>query len=484
MKRYLPTFIALLLALLMFASCGGNAGTDVPDTAATDADETIAETEAENLKDNLGAYDFGGEEFTFYSRLQATPNFHGALFAAEETGEILNDTILRRNRTIEERFNYVMTEVLGTTTDAARTAVLAGDDTYKVISTRCSYAFDYACEGLLYPVTDLPEIDLDRAYWDAKLTSDMTVLHKMYFAVGTFNLTSYDFTHVLLFNKKMAEDYNIGNLYGIVSDGQWTFDRFGEIAGSITADTDGSGTMDAEDTYGFVSAGKQVPPCFWISGGVLSVSKNADDIPVFEMKENSRFLTVLERVYNITWDNNAWMYTSSDENVPTVVRDQFRNGKALFLDCTCFHIEDFRAMETDFGIIPFPKYDEAQDEYCSRIEGCELFCVPVTNNKLEMTSVILEAMASESAQYLLPVYYDVILTSKYTRDSESAEMLDIIYGNRIFDYGDTIWCDLLRDKVLKDMYKANNRDFASKVESLTATVQDRIDKTVEAFKAL
>ena len=30
------------------------------------------------------------------------------------------------------------------------------------------------------------------------------VLHKMYFAVGTFNLTSYDFTHVLLFNKKMA----------------------------------------------------------------------------------------------------------------------------------------------------------------------------------------------------------------------------------------------------------------------------------------
>jgi hypothetical protein len=34
------------------------------------------------------------------------------------------------------------------------------------------------------------------------------------------------------------------------------------------------------------------------------------------------------------------------------------------------------------------------------------------------------------------------------------------------------------------MYKANNRDFASKVESLTATVQDRIDKTVEAFKAL
>ena len=74
----------------------------------------------------------------------------------------------------------------------------------------------------------------------------------------------------------------------------------------------------------------------------------------------------------------------------------FCDGKALFTDSSCFQISLTRDAATDFGIIPYPKYDETQDKYYSRIEGCELFGVPLTNTDPEMTAVILEAMACES----------------------------------------------------------------------------------------
>ena len=96
--------------------------------------------------------------------------------------------------------------------------------------------------------------------------------------------------------------------------------------------------------------------------------------------------------------------------------------------------------------MPYPKYDEAQKDYYSRIEGCEQTCIPTTNvADLEMTGVVLEAMASDSAQHLVPAFYDVMLKSKHTRDNESEEMLEIVFGNRIFDWGDTVYCPELRD---------------------------------------
>ena len=141
-------------------------------------------------------------------------------------------------------------------------------------------------------------------------------------------------------------------------------------------------------------------------------------------------------------------------------------------------------METDFGIIPYPKYDDAQDRYYSRIEACELFCVPVTNKNHEFAGVVLEALAAESAKSVIPSYYDVALQGKVTRDEESSEMLDLIFNTRVFDWGDTIWCAQIRDGIFDDMMKANDRDLASKTAELDNLVADKIKTTVEMFEKL
>jgi hypothetical protein len=96
-----------------------------------------------------------------------------------------------------------------------------------------------------------------------------------------------------------------------------------------------------------------------------------------------------------------------------------------------------RDMETDFGIIPPPKFNNEQSDYCVAIHpGCtSSIAIPVTVENTERTGTILEALTAESKYTLLPAYYDISLKTKFARDDESQEMLDIIFANRIYDLG-------------------------------------------------
>ena len=79
-----------------------------------------------------------------------------------------------------------------------------------------------------------------------------------------------------------------------------------------------------------------------------------------------------------------------------------------------------RDMKSDYGIIPYPKYDENQDGYYTfQHDQIGLFTIPVTSTKKDMAGAVLEAMSSESSKTVVPSYYEVALKSKYSRDSES-----------------------------------------------------------------
>ncbi|MBP3293153.1 MAG: hypothetical protein J6N32_05320, partial [Clostridia bacterium] len=113
----------------------------------------------------------------------------------------------------------------------------------------------------------------------------------------------------------------------------------------------------------------------------------------------------------------------------------FRKGNLAFMDATVHNSVTYRDMEDDFGIIPFPKYTEDM-EYRSCVEGgTNLFLVPITVSDLERSSIILEALASESYKNLIPQYYEIVLKTKHVRDPESSEIIDILRGSRVYDFG-------------------------------------------------
>ncbi len=477
----------LTAALLLSASCGEasvDGKTTTPDSSGDDIKESDSAATETELSDDLGKYDFGGRSFSIYTR--TTPLFYPYLDRQEATGDTIDDAVYNRNRKLEERFNFSFDEQYYDYTvegnDAPRKLLLAGDDTYQLYVGRCVHMFNYASEGYFYKIDDLTAINTEKPYWNSQLYDNLSIGNAHYFAVGDFNISAFDFTHVLLFNKKMIDDLNLGDIYSTVLDGKWTFDRFGEMSRAAVLDVNGDSVMDENDQYGYTSLGKQVLPGFWIAGGALSMKKDDGQL-VYTAPTDQKFIDVCQKVFEITWNDNIW------HRVPiTVDREEemqmFCDGKALFTDSSCFQISLTRDAATDFGIIPYPKYDETQDKYYSRIEGCELFGVPLTNTDPEMTSVILEAMACESRKIVIPAYYEVALKVKFTRDEESSKMLDIAFENRVFDYGDTILCEEFRDGVMRQAFAKDNRDIVSTLTKVQNKVEKKLGTLNDAFGTL
>ena len=88
----------------------------------------------------------------------------------------------------------------------------------------------------------------------------------------------------------------------------------------------------------------------------------------------------------------------------------------------------------------------------------------------------MEAAAYYASQMITPAYYNVALKTKYARDDESQQMLDIIYENR--------WCDLGNlynvGEVLTGMTSlvtTGKNTFAS----MMAKKESQIESTLEAI---
>jgi hypothetical protein len=95
-----------------------------------------------------------------------------------------------------------------------------------------------------------------------------------------------------------------------------------------------------------------------------------------------------------------------------------------------------RAMEEDFGIVPYPKFDEAQQTYYTMTDGASaMMAIPTTIKNPERAGKITAALNAESWKRVIPQYYDVALKVKFTRDDESAQVLDMIMDGRTFDFG-------------------------------------------------
>ena len=96
----------------------------------------------------------------------------------------------------------------------------------------------------------------------------------------------------------------------------------------------------------------------------------------------------------------------------------------------------------------------------------------------------MEVMACESMKMVIPAYYDVVLKNKYARDERSTDMLDLIYGNRICDLGDTFWCNVIRDGVFANKFATNKSDYESTIAKMQNSVDKALQKAIDLFSAV
>jgi len=139
-------------------------------------------------------------------------------------------------------------------------------------------------------------------------------------------------------------------------------------------------------------------------------------------------------------------------------------------------------METDFGILPYPKLEVSQPQYYSPINSWHVgfICVPLVQEDSVRTAVILESMAAESLYTLQPAYYDMNLYGKFTRDEESRDMLDIIFSATMYDIGEVFNFGNFAETIIH--YPSNkNYTYASTYEKLEVKIYKDIDKVMAKY---
>ena len=202
------------------------------------------------------------------------------------------------------------------------------------------------------------------------------------------------------------------------------------------------------------------------------------------LTENSEhFVNAVENIKKIYGDKTVTGLTSNVGNGdPEWLFPKFSENEALILIEVMGRVRDIRQMEADFGLLPFPKYDESQESYTSYISpASSAICIPMTVAELDRSAAVLENMASMSYETVLPAYYEITLQGKRLRDSESEEMLDILLSNvecelgYVYKWGNinTTYASLIE----------NNKEIASTIDSVRDKVDAGITETLEAYAA-
>ncbi|MBE6611920.1 MAG: hypothetical protein E7632_05465 [Ruminococcaceae bacterium] len=438
MKKRIYALASILTIAAILAGCGG--GTSADTTGAADTTETTA-PESTGYASSIEAKDFGGETITFLTyKNEEVRNSTMDLAADEQNGDVLNDAIFTRNMLVEEKFNVdlVHSEQKDAPT-ALKNAVLSGDGTYDVSLIQSLTNFQLGLKGNLHNMNDMAHIDLEKPWWNSKVAADTEIFGVNYFYISDMNLDTWMQSYVVYFNKQLADEYKVENLYDTVRDGKWTIAKLDEITRTVYTDLNGNTEYDENDLYGLSSCSICID-CFWASSGITFVGKN--DAGELELTIGDGFYDAYEQISELL-QAPEMLYTDRPQYTSkrdTYDRDAFKEDRALFfIEGLCIAEADLREMQTDFGILPMPKYSEEQDTYITYSHSYHnssiSLPITLTGDRLDMVCMILEDMAYFSMEHVRPAYYDKVLSGKIARDDDSVDMLEIITQNVSYDLG-------------------------------------------------
>ncbi len=481
MKHSKILLSGLLLAAALLSACG-DAGTKPPAQTQPQNDggtDTAPVTEAYNGPD-LPEADYGGETFSFYNTCMADWMAINRVTADEETGDTLNDAVFRRNARVEDRYNVTFAELQNS--DNALKSVMnlisAGDSTHSIFLLREEPAFNVVLQSGAYDFEDIPHLNLDREWWLQSSLDFMSIDNRTYYGISTFDTTHYDGTSALFFNKTLAESFDLESPYEMVKNGTWTIDRLREMAMAVAADINGDGKWDEADRYGYTS--HEILVTRYLAAALeapLSLAKDDNDMLAFTMTDEDYVNRLLKVSEFCKKDSGFYHPKATSENHGGY--EYFIAGNVLFYNETLGNAQKLRQMTLDFGILPPPKYNEAQEGYFSDVIEAYFMLVPVTNADLDRTGVLMEALAYESLDTVMVAAYDGMLQGIVSRDVESEASLDIIFGNLSYNHpvAFSYTCSNIYTKLF-----SGKTDIASSLEKLKPKIEKAIDAANLAYE--
>lgn len=421
--KHLLSLVLAVGALVSMAACSTPDG----DREATDTDGITAVTEEETRdKPHIKTTNYD-EDFVF---LNYSSILDDELFHVDESlnGDPMTDAVYERAMNIQTHLGVrmVLAEA-GNTNEYAtliRRNVQAGEDAHQLVLTHGTTGAGTLVTGnCLYNLADFDDVNLSAPYWNQKIMEAAKYGDRYLLGYGDFILSH---VHALIFNKDMMKEYNLEEPYQLVYDQKWTLDEFIAIASGVAKDN-GDGQWDDRDTYGLTGWCGTYMTSFLVASGLNLVESDEDgNHYVAYSKDLDKLSELTDRLISMGNSEYAYLW-----GMKSNVAVDFTAGTSLFQFYDAADLAILRSSSVRFGVLPFPKWDEAQEDYrCLSMNG--MMAVPSVIRNPEMVGQVLELLG----YYTAPVktaFYEDLLGSKLSESPDDAAMLDLIWNHQIFD---------------------------------------------------
>lgn len=426
--------IAVLIMAGVLVSCAQpeeNETRKVPPQSSTEETVKVAPT----FEDTS----FNGAAFVICSPMDNAEDFNDNYIDNEEVnGEPINDAVISRNLAVEEKYDIdIIQRNVGT--DYALQSSRSGTVDFDLVYDWGIRLVPTAMEGVYYNFYDIDQLDLDQDYWAPSTRDELTIAGKMLITTCDISMNRIGYAYFYVFNKDLLDRFGVEYPYEYVNNNEWTFDRLIEMFTQVSQDVNGNGLWDSGDIYGIgdFDVGSVVE-----GSGLCKKLTVKNDDGTYALNVYSEKLTQIYNQYisfecdpSIAPKYIDWAAGRDIKQYDSIYKARrvisFGEGHLAFKGTTMSYIPEFIEANVSFkfGVVPMPKYTSSQKEYYHCIDSCApMFAVPKQAQDMDRTGTVLEFLAYESMQRLLPAYYDQTIRTKCMSDPDGRDekMLDII----------------------------------------------------------
>ena len=487
MKKILSIFLAasMLVLAMLLAACGDKKDPDVTTDGTKQTTESTSATSGETTSshsDSTGTTDgtttsatdtgttvpggsteltgkekhpdfmdvnFGGKTFNFVTQKGWSGGWDTYEICAEATGndDIITEAVISRNSVVEDLYNCKIRE---TKSDDPQSLVdndiALGTNNYDFLM-RLWYNLSSSCMN----IANL-DIDLSHSWWNQDYIDTFSfdyngkkVLHSI---SGKFNLIMYDSINTLfvdmdVYDRAVASGKTNIDLYQTVKDGTWTIEKMLELMDAAKVDVNGDSQLnfDDGDIFGFIAHKNSISEyAFFYSTGIKTVMKD-DNNQYVSINSSNTDMAYVSKVIdkaNSVYTSPAFGSIGELNSVKALA-----NGQSLFSAQWTIRLHsnhEFVNYGIDFSekrisVVPYPKYDENQEDYHSFIFS-RGYGLQVSKAITDHTAAaqFLEVFGYHSEKLLYPEYIKCIKTQCLC-DEGAGEMLEIVLKSTFVDYG-------------------------------------------------
>lgn len=464
--------------------------TSTESTETTENEETLFVSD--DLPDDL---DFGGQEVKILIG-DYNNAYIADMYSEEATGNRLSDAVYNTIANVSERLNVQLVYnwetyswgEMASFQNKVTSGILAGDNQADLIFDVMNYTSQMLEGDYFLNLADNKYIDLDKPWYNQTVRENMPTDY-IHFMSGEFSLANIKNVYAVYYNADLYETLGLTDgLYSLVDSGEWTLGKLEELIRGGYSDLNGDTIADPGDRYGLTFGDNNKYIGFLKAFG-MNIFKKTETGYEFAY-DNERALDVVDRLCRLinenenvlagkhNSDNPEYMISTGGGNYASRA---FVEGRSLF---TMGLIADASVIvpeiDFDWGLLPYPKWDETQTEYANMLQRNCYVLIPATVSDPDAAGAVLEALSSESYRSLVPEYCEVTLKTRYSPDDNVSRMFDLIIGSIVYDPGE-IYANLLGSPsaTIKTALDNNDPNWASRIakdkNSLIAKMSSIVD---------